>query len=123
TGTVTLSESPASGDSAHVALSSSDPTLVAMTSDAIVGFGATTATFAINANRVTTPQTVTITATRGLVTKTATLTINPAPATPAAHLSGLSFAPSSVRGGTSATGTVSLDRPAPAGGLSRGPPS
>src|SRR4051812_39457667 len=100
TGTVTLSESPASGDSAHVALSSSDPTLVAMTSDAIVGFGATTATFAINANRVTTPQTVTITATRGLVTKTATLTINPPAATPAATLSSLSFSPASVRGGT-----------------------
>jgi hypothetical protein len=70
--------------------------------------GATTATFPVNTDTVTAITPVTVTG-NYLVQHTGALTVNPA-------LTSLSVDPSSVEGGTSANGTVTLGTPAPSGG-------
>jgi len=72
--------------------------------------GATSATVTINTNGVPASESVTITATRGAVSLPVLLTIN------APVLVGISLAPTSVVGGTTSTGTVTLNGPAPTGG-------
>jgi len=69
--------------------------------------GRTAATFTIETNGVSGEETVTIDAVLGTSHKTAALTITPA------TLSGLSLSPTSVVGGNSCTGTVTLSGPAP----------
>src|SRR5205085_7228394 len=59
----------------------------------------------------------TISGTYSGVTKTASLTVNPPPAPPAAALSSLTLNPTSVVGGSPSTGTVTLTAAAPAGGV------
>jgi hypothetical protein len=96
-----------------VALASSDPAVAQVPSSVRVpGFGGLRAGFLVSTASVASPAAVTIAATAGGVTKTATLTVNPA----APALAALTVSPSSVIGGGQATGTVTLGTAAPGGG-------
>jgi hypothetical protein len=96
-----------------VVLTSSHPAVAQPPSSVQVpGFGGLRAAFFVNTSAVTAPTVVTISASAGGVTKTATLTVNPQPPT----LSSLAISPSSVTGGSPATGTVTLVAVAPEGG-------
>ena len=112
TGTVTLS-GPAPSGGAQVALSSSDTSVATVPSSVTVAAGATSATFTVSTNAVSASTTVAISAIYAGVTKTASLTVNPAPPP---TLTSLTLSPTSVTGGDSSTGTVTLSGPAPSGG-------
>src|SRR6266550_3440738 len=114
TGTVTLSgAAPAGG--ATVALSSSNGA-ARVPSSVTVAAGATSATFTVSTSAVAASTTVTISAAYGGVTRSASLTVAPAPPPPAT-LSSLTLNPTNVIGGLqTSTGTVTLSAPAPAGG-------
>jgi hypothetical protein len=114
TGTVTLS-GPAPAGGAIVALSSSNTTVASVPSSVTVAAGATTAMFTVSTSVVAGSTTVAISATYGSATRSALLTVTPA-SPPPATLSSLSLNPTSVTGGNSSTGTVTLSGPAPAGG-------
>jgi hypothetical protein len=110
TGTVILREwAPPGG--AVVALSSSDTSVVTIPATVTVAAGATSSQFPVSTTGVTSSTAVTISATFGGATKSAVLTVTPEPL-----LSSVSVKPTTVRGGSSATGTVTLSRPAPTGG-------
>jgi len=104
TGTVTLG-SPAPTGGIVVTLTS-DSVGAKVPATVTVAAGASTATFTVTTAAVNAATSATITATAGIVTKTAILTINTAPVT----FSALSLNPTSVRGGTISTGTVTLSR-------------
>ena len=113
TGTVTLTAAaPASG--IVVALSSNSASATPLAS-VTVSAGSTSATFSLTTKAVAASTSATITATSDGVTQTAVLIITPA--TAAVSLTGISLNPSSVTGGSSATGTVTLTAAAPVGGL------
>ncbi len=114
TGTVTLTAAAPSGGFV-VNLSSSNSAVASVPSSVTVPAGQTSATFTVTTQAVSSTTTVTITATAGNVSRQATLTVNPAPQQP--QLSSLSLNPSSVVGGQSSTGTVTLTAPAPSGGF------
>jgi hypothetical protein len=116
TGTVTLTgAAPAGG--AQVALSSSNTAAARVPSSVTVAAGATSATFTVSTSAVTASTAVTISAAYGGVTRTASITVAPAPPPPA-NLSSLTLNPTSVIGGLqTSTGTVTLSAPAPAGGV------
>src|SRR5467141_3968011 len=115
TGTVTLSGAAPSGG-AVVTLSSSNTTAARTPSSVTVAAGATSATFTISTSAVAASTTVTISGTYGGVSRSASLTVTPAPP-PAPTLSSLSVNPTSVVGGVqSSTGTVTLSGAAPSGG-------
>jgi len=115
TGTVTLSGAAPSGG-AVVALSSSNTVAARVPSSVTVAAGATSATFTVSTSAVAASTTATISGVYGGVTRSAALTVVPAPP-PAATLSSLTLNPTSVIGGVqSSTGTVRLSAPAPAGG-------
>lgn len=101
TGTVTLS-SAAPTNGATVTLSSSKAAVATVPATVKVVSGATSATFAVTSQPVTTSQTVTLKATIGGVSHTASLTVDPL------QLSSLSITPASVVGGTSVVGTITL---------------
>ena len=103
-GSVTLSASAPAGG-AVVALSDNS-TAATVPGSVTVPAGATTATFAIATSAVSTNQTATISASLNGVTTTTTLTVTP-PA-PAATLSSLVLNPTSVSGGNTSQGTVTL---------------
>lgn len=84
---------------------------VTLPSQVVIQAGATSASFSIATPSVSTLTSSTITASLGSVTQTATLTIN------ALTVSDLTFNPGSVVGGTSLTGTVTVNGSAPTGGL------
>jgi hypothetical protein len=107
TGTVTLS-GPAPTGGSVVTLSSDNASATVSASVTVAG-GAITATFTVNTTPVATATTATISGTYN-GTQTASLTVNP----PA--LISVSMNPATVTGGTSSTGTVTLNGPAPAGG-------
>ncbi|MEO5766343.1 MAG: hypothetical protein ABIR52_13640 [Casimicrobiaceae bacterium] len=121
TGTVTLTgNAPAGG--AVVALSSAGAAVTVPASVAVAA-GASSASFAIGTSAVATTTATSIAASYAGVTRSVAFTVNaaappPPPPPPAAApvLTGLAIAPASLVGGASATGTVTLDRPAPAGG-------
>ena len=110
-GTVTLSGAAPSGGIAVTlsdnASATSEPVSVTIPA------GSSSASFAISTGSVGSSTVSTISAAYGGVTKTAALTVNP----PAVSLSTLTLSPSSVTGGTSAQGTVTLSSAAPSGGL------
>jgi len=115
TGTVTL-QSPAPGAGAEVILSSSDPQVAAVNARVFVLGAATSATFPISTATVSSTSDVTITASYGGATRSATLTVDPA-ATGPLVVSSLNLAPSTVTGGSgSSTATVTLSGGAPPGG-------
>ncbi|MBB6054097.1 choice-of-anchor A family protein [Armatimonas rosea] len=112
TGTVTISKAaPAGGTTITLA---SDNAAATTPSSVTVAAGATTATFTISTVAVPANVTATISASLGGVTKTAPLTIT------APKLLTLTLNPTSVDGGQSSTGTVTISDPAPVGGLSIG---
>src|SRR6266404_9525068 len=115
TGTVTLS-APAPSYGVTVNLSSSVTTATATVPASVtVAAGATSATFTVGTSAVTTSTSVTITASYAGATKTSSLTVLPAQASPT--LSSVTLNPTTVTGGAqSSTGTVTLSGPAPTGG-------
>jgi hypothetical protein len=111
TGTVTLtSGAPAGGTTVSLSSASS---AVTVPGSITVNQGATSATFGITTSVVATQTLATLSASYTGVTKTTTFTVNPA-ASPA--LATLTLSPTTVVGGTSAAGTVTLTAPAPPGG-------
>src|SRR6266513_202730 len=114
TGTVTLSGSAPAGG-AQVTLSSSNTAAATVPSSVTVPAGATNATFTVSTSVVTASTAVTISAAYGGATRTASLAVTPA-APPPPSLASLGLNPTSVTGGNSSTGTVTLSGPAPAGG-------
>jgi len=113
TGTVTLT-APAPSGGFVVNLSSSNTNVATVPSTVTVPAGATSANFTVSTQAVSSATSVTITASAGGVSRTATLTVNPAPSV---TLQSLTISPTSVWGGSTATGTVTLSGPAPAGGV------
>jgi hypothetical protein len=108
TGTVTLS-GPAPTGGAVVTLSSSNTAAAQVPASVTVAPNATTATFAVTTSPVAADNLLTISGTYG-GTKSGALTVT------AAVLSSITLNPTSVPGGASSTGTVTLNGPAPAGG-------
>ena len=108
TGTVTLSAAAPEGG-AQVALSSSNPA-ASVPASVTVAAGATSATFNVTTSPVPASTAATISASYAGATQTASLTVTPAGA------ASLAVSPAAVTGGSSATGTVTLSGPAPAGG-------
>ena len=109
TGTVTLT-GPAPSSGMTVLLQSNNGAAV-VSSSVSVPSGSTTATFNVTTSAVGSVTSATITGTLNSLTKTATLTINPP------SLTGLSLNPTTIVGGSTSTGTVTLNGNAPAGGL------
>ncbi|MEA2561575.1 MAG: hypothetical protein QOH06_3079 [Acidobacteriota bacterium] len=111
TGTVVLDRvSPAAGT--QVSLSSSDPAVAAVPASVTVAQGASSATFTVTTNPVSSAKTVTVSASRRGLTKTAGLAVlEPA-------VSALTLTPGSFAGGCkSSTGKVTLTAKAPVGGI------
>jgi hypothetical protein len=79
-GTITLTGGAPSGG-AVVTLSSANPSVVSVPASVSLAAGASSATFAVNTSAVTANTSVTITATYGGVSRTATLTVTPASTT------------------------------------------
>jgi hypothetical protein len=101
---------PAPAGGAQVPLSSNNPAATVPAS-VTVAAGATSASFSLGTGAVANSIAVTISASYGGATRTASLTVLPA------VLSTLSLNPSTVVGGLqNSTGTVTLNGPAPAGG-------
>lgn len=108
TGTVTLTgAAPTAG--ASVSLSSASGA-VQVPATITVPAGATSANFAITTSAVATQTLVTVSASYGGTTKTTTFTVNPA--APSAALAALALSATSVKGGGSVSGTVTLTAPA-----------
>jgi hypothetical protein len=108
TGTVTLNgRAPFGG--AVVTLSSNNTTAAQVPASVTIAAGATNATFTIITTGVASSTSVTLTAVFG-VTRTTTLTVS------VASLTGLTLTPSTVTGGTSSTGTLTLNGAAPPAG-------
>lgn len=101
---------PAGRSGAVVSLSSNKPT-AAIPSSATIPGGSTSGVFLITAGIVSAPTTVTVSATYSGTSKSATLTIEPA------SLMSVTVNPSTVTGGTSASGVVQLNGVAGSGGL------
>ncbi|HSS70410.1 MAG TPA: hypothetical protein VLQ46_07125 [Casimicrobiaceae bacterium] len=113
TGTVTLA-APAPANGVVVALSSASNAAVVPAS-VTVGQGASSANFAITTSVVATQNLITLSAKYNNITKTTTLTVNPAAA---GALATFTLNPTVVVGGNPSTGTVTLTAPAPPGGAS-----
>ena len=114
TATVTVAiNNPAPAGGAVVTLASTNTTLAPVPASVTVPAGQVFTTFPVVTTAAASATAVTITGTfPATVTRTASLTIVPSP-TPTA----LTLNPTSVPGGTSSTGTVTLSRAAPAGGV------
>jgi hypothetical protein len=112
TGTVSLT-GPAPANGAVVTLSSANPAAT-VPSSVTVPANATSANFTVSTTTVGSTTVGNITAVYSGLTKSATLTVNPA--APAA-LSALTLSPTTVVGGSNSVGTVTLTKAAPAGGL------
>ena len=106
TGTVTLTRAAPTGG-AVVTLASSSTTIGTVPASVTVAAGATTATVAITTRTVTAASTLTVTGTYLGVAKSASITVNPV-----RLVSALTLNPTSVKGGTNSTGTVTLTGPA-----------
>ena len=107
-GTVTLT-GPAPSGGAVVTLSSTNSAAAQVPASVTVAANATTATFTVTTSAVASNTTLTISGTYGS-TQNASFTVT------AAVLNTITLNPTSVVGGTSSAGTVTLSHPAPAGG-------
>ena len=112
TGTATLTATAPSGG-AVVSLSSSN-SAAAVPATVTIAAGATSASFEVTTSTVPANTAVTLTGVYGGTTRTAALTVTPVP--PAASLQSVTMNPTSVTGGASSQGTVTLSSAAPAGG-------
>ncbi|GFE60844.1 LamG-like jellyroll fold domain-containing protein, partial [Geobacter sp. AOG2] len=108
--TVTLS-APAPSEGAVVTLTSSNASVAMVPESVMVPAGSTSTTFTISTTSVTTAVTVSVSAVFEGVTKSGSLTVNPA-----VNLSALTLSPTSLTGGGSSQGTVTLTAAAPSGG-------
>jgi hypothetical protein len=109
TGTVNISQAPgSSGVTVALSVSTTDAQVPATVS---VPPGATTATFTVTTKAISTTETISVNAAIGASQQSAKLTIN------GDTLTGLTVAPTSVAGGSSSTGTVTLSQAAPTGGI------
>ena len=113
TGTVTLQSAAPSGG-VPVDLSSQIPTSVSVPASVIVPAGATSADFTITTSPSSGTTTVSLTASLNGTVLFSTITVQQAPAS--TSLSAVSLNPTTVVGGTSSTGTVTLTAAAPSGG-------
>ena len=113
TGTITLS-GPAPSGGVVVDLGSADDTVASVPATVTLAPGATSGSFTITTSSVTSSTPVDLTASYAGDIQVVTLTVSPSAAP---TLSGLTLNPSIVSGGASATGTVTLSGPAPAGGV------
>ena len=109
TGTVTLGVAAPTGG-AVVTLTSSNTADATVPASVTVAAGATTATFTVSTVSVTAATSATITATYNGISRTASLTVNPN------TVKSVSLSPTSVAGGASSTGTVTISSAAPAAG-------
>jgi hypothetical protein len=109
-GTITLS-GPAPAGGVAVTLTSSSPTVVAVPNTLTIAAGQTTATFPMVVSAVANDTLVTISAKIGTTTNTASTTIH------ASQLLGMTLMPSYVLNLQTTRCTITLDGPAPAGGL------
>lgn len=108
TGTVTMNGAAPAGGTV-VSLSSSNPA-VSVPATVTIPQGGTSASFTMNTSPVATATTATVSVSFGGVTQTTSLTVLPP------VLASVTLSQSSVQGGSSSTGTVTLSGPAPAGG-------
>jgi len=109
TGTVTLSQPAPTGGS--VIVLSSNTLGVSVPSSVTVPAGSTTAKFTAASSLVVAKFVAIISASLAGITQTATLTLNPL------ALTSVTVAPTNLAGGSTATGTLTLNGPAPAGGF------
>jgi len=109
TGTVSLS-GPAPTGGAVIMLISSNTDAAQVPASVTVAAGATAANFTATTDPVASDSAVTITADFDGVSRTAVLTVA------APVLTSIGLVPNSLLGGSSSTGTVTLDHPAPVGG-------
>lgn len=112
-GTITL-DGPAPAGGTAVGVSSNNVAAATVPPNVTVAAGSTTATFTVTSHVVAAPDFAAISATAGQVTQTAVLNVNPAPG--AVSLASLTLSATSVSGGNTVTGTVTLNAAAPAGG-------
>lgn len=110
TGRVTLAKAAGSGG-LRVTLTSSDTSAATVPASVLIASGQSTATFTVTTKSVAVNTDVTITGTLGSNTSTAVLEVR------AIGLTSVVFDSASVRGGAAAPVTITLDAPAPAGGL------
>lgn len=111
TGTVTLNgAAPVGGAVVNLTTSNASVAVPAVSSITIPA-GQTTRTFTVNTFPQTQDRTATITATRGPTSASASLLVR------SPRLQTLVFKPTTIRVGQQTTGTLTLDQPAPTGGL------
>ena len=109
---------PAPAGGATVNLTTDNPSVIHVPASVAIGEGNSAASFTIGTSPVSgLPTGGNVFASAGGVTKSIFVNVAPDPNAPPL-LQSMSIAPSSVRGGTSATGTVFLSSPAPSGGIS-----
>jgi len=108
-GTVTLS-GPALSGGALVTLSSSNTSVATVLASVTVGAGLSSATFAISTSAVTANSSSNVTASYNSSSKTASVTVLPP------SVSSVTLNPTSVVGGSSSQGTVTLNGAAPTSG-------
>ncbi len=108
-GTITFSQKVPSGT--VVTLTSSDPSLATVPATLAVTSGLSQYNFSIKTYATSVTSPVTITAALAPTSKQATLVVR------APGIGSVSFNPSRVTGGKSSVGTVTLEGPAPSGGL------
>jgi hypothetical protein len=109
TGRVALN-APAPAGGLQVQLSSNNPNVASVPPSVTVPAGQTRASFSITTRPVASQTQAMITARLGNSSRQATLTVVPP------SIQSLSISPSTVRGGSNATGIVTLNAPAPPGG-------
>ena len=109
-GTVTLDSPVAVAAGLVIALSSSDPS-GKLPATVTVPLGATTATFPLTTSVVAAPVSDTLTASLDGFNKTAVLSVQPI------QVTNLTLAPAAVIAGVPSVGTVTVNAPAPPGGL------
>jgi N-acetylneuraminic acid mutarotase len=112
-GTITLSSAAPAGG-AVVALSSSN-SAASVPASVTVTEGTISASFTVNTNPVSSATSVTIAAAYNNSNASATLWVG-ATSTPVPTLSALTLNPTSIKGGLTSTGKVTLSAPAPSGG-------
>lgn len=112
TGTATLSAAAPAGGA--VVTLSSNAAAASVPASVTVAAGATSTTFTVTTTSVITSTSAIITGSFGGVSRTATLTVTPVP--PPASLSTLALNPTSVTGGATSQGTLTLTSAAPTGG-------
>jgi len=114
TGTVTLSTGALVGG-ATVTLTSDTPGVAAVPASILIPFGSTTGTFTGIAGPVAGPVTVTITASFNAIARTGTLSVLPGPVL---SITNFTLSPYTMVGpGVATTATVSINQPAPVGGV------